>query len=113
MTPHHHSDVFSRSSRGRPQNVLGTFQINLPGTSLGRQIRTSLDVISRRPQDVRLGRPGGVSSGRPRDGQIGSLGDVLITLDGDVLGMSWGPIFAGWAVLTFCSSQYVTETKRS
>ena len=105
MTPHHHSDVFSRSSRGRPQNVLGTFRINLPGTSLGRQIRTSLDVISRRPQDVRLGRP--------RDGQIGSLGDVLITLDGDVLGMSWGPIFAGWAVLTFCSSQYVTETKRS
>ena len=32
----------------------------------------------------------------PRDGQIGSLGEVLGTLEGDVLGTSWGPTFAGW-----------------
>ena len=44
--------------------------------------------------DVRLGRPWDVSSGRPRDGQIGSLGDVLETLEGEVLGTSWGSIFA-------------------
>ena len=37
-----------------------------------------------------------VSSVRPRDAQIGSLGDVLGTLEGDVLGTSWGPIFVGW-----------------
>ena len=33
--------MFSRSSRGRLENVLGTPQIKLPGTSLGCQIRTS------------------------------------------------------------------------
>ena len=42
------------------------------GTSPGRQLRTS------------------------RNGQIGSLGDVLGTLEGHVLGTSWEPIFAGW-----------------
>ena len=46
------------------------------------------NVISRRPQDV--------SAGRPQDDQIGSLGDVLGTLEGDVPGTSWGPIFADW-----------------
>ena len=60
------------------------------------RLRRPLDVISGRPQDVRLGRPRDVRSGRRRDGQIGSLWDVLETLDGDVLGTSWGPIFAGW-----------------
>ena len=87
--------VLSRSSRGRPENVLGTIRINLPGTSLERQIKTSpgrhFRTSSGRPRDVR--------SGRPRDGQIGSLGDVLWTLEGDVLGTSWGPIFAGWVTL--------------
>ena len=60
-------------TEGHLGDVLGTFQINLPGTSL--------DAISGRPQDVRLGRP--------RDGQIESLGDVLRTFEGtswDVLG---------------------------
>ena len=33
--------MFSRSSRGRPENVLGTSWINLPRTFLGSQIRTS------------------------------------------------------------------------
>ena len=39
-----------------------------------------------RPLNVRSGRPKDVRSGRPRDGQIRSLGDVLGTLEGDVLG---------------------------
>ena len=47
---------------------------------LGVRLERSLDVISGRPQDFR--------SWRLRDGQIGSLGDVLR--------ISWGPIFAGW-----------------
>ena len=65
-----------------------TSRINLPRTSFERQIRRPLDVISGRPQDIRLGHP--------RDGQIGSLANVLGTLERDVLGTSWGPIFAGW-----------------
>ena len=44
---------------------------------------------------VRLERSLDVISGRPQDGQIRSLGDVLGTLEGDVLEFSWGPIFAG------------------
>ena len=89
--------MFSSSIRGRPENVLVTSRpgdVNLPRKSLGRPLDVRLgrpvDVISRRPQDVQLGRPRGVSSGRPRDCQIGPLGDVLGTLDGDVLGMSSG-----------------------
>ena len=34
--------------------------------------------------------------GRPWDGQIGSLGEVLGKLEGDVLGTSLGPIFSSW-----------------
>ena len=55
-----------------------------------------MDIISGRSQDVRLGRPQDFRLGRPRDGQTGSLGDFLGTLEGNVLGKSWGPIFAGW-----------------
>ena len=88
------------SSRGRLENVL-TSRINLTGTPLERQIRASLDVISRRPQDVRLRRPLNVRSGRPRDGQIGSLGDVPVSLEWDILGTSWGPIFAVWDITNF------------
>ena len=54
------------------------------------RLRRPLDVISGRPQDVRLGRPS--------EGQIGSLGDVLRTLERDVLEMPRGPIFADWVV---------------
>ena len=54
------------------------------------------DVILRRPQEVKLGHPEDVSSERPRDGQIRSLGDILGTLQGEVLEMSWGLILAGW-----------------
>ena len=48
--------------------------------------------------NVRLRRSLNVISGRPWDGQIGSLGDVPRTLEGDVLGTSWRPIFAGWGI---------------
>ena len=51
-----------------------------------------LDVISGRPQDVR--------SGHPRDGQIGSLGDVLGTLEGNVLG-------ANICRLVICDEEYI------
>ena len=78
-----------RASWGRPES---TSQGRAWNVRLGRP----LDIISGRPQDVRLGRSRDVRSGGPRDGQIGSLGDVLGTLEKDVLGMSWGPIFAGW-----------------
>ena len=60
-------------------------RINLPGTSLGRQIRTS---------------PGS-QIGTFQDGQIGSLGDVLGTLEGDDIGTSLGPIFADWNYTIF------------
>ena len=62
--------MFSRSSRGRPENVLGTSLIkNSEGRSLDVRLGRPLDVILRRHQDV--------SSAVPRDGQIGSLGYVL------------------------------------
>ena len=70
-----------RMSWGRPES-----------TSQGRPV----DVRLGRPLDVITGRPQDVRSGRPWAGQIGSLGDVLGTLQGNVLGASWRPIFAGW-----------------
>ena len=57
-------------------------------TSWGRPKSTSQDVRSRRPKDV--------TSGHTWGDQIGTLEDVLGTLDGDVIGTSWEPIFAGW-----------------
>ena len=67
------------------------------------RLERPLDVISRRPLEVRLGRPQDVRSGRPQDRQIGTspgpsnrILRALRTLEGDVLGTSWGPIFAGW-----------------
>ena len=61
------------------------------------RLRRPLDLISGRPRDVRLGRQD-VRLGRPGDGQIGSLGDFLGTLEGDVLWTFRGPIFAGWGL---------------
>ena len=59
--------VLPRSSRGRPEKVLGTSRIKLPGTSLERQIKTSPG----RPNRIFRGRPGevggGTSSGYPGD----------------------------------------------
>ena len=70
-----------RTSWGRPES-----------TSQGRPV----DVGLGRPLGVILGRPQDVRSGRLRDGQIGSLRYVLWRLEGDVLGTSWGTVFAGW-----------------
>ena len=69
----------SKSSYGRPENVLGTSRINLPGMSLehqikksprrhfrtspGRQIGTSPGRLSR----IFRGRPGDVGRRRPQD----------------------------------------------
>ena len=49
------------------------------GIPLKVRLEHPLDVISRRPDDVRLGRPLYGRSGQPQDGQIGFLGDVLAT----------------------------------
>ena len=78
--------VLSRSSRGRPENILGMSRINVPGRPLNVRLRRPLDVILGRPQDVRLQCPRDVRSGRPRDGQIGSSGVVLRTLEGTYSG---------------------------
>ena len=60
---------------------------------------------------VRLRRPQHVRLGRPRDSQIESLGDVLETLEGDVLGTSWEPIFADWDQTVNCDSKKSKFTK--
>ena len=73
--------VFWRSSKGR---LRPSFMERLWEVNLGR------------PHIVRLGRPQDVRSGHPCDDQISSLGDVLGKLQGEVLGTSWGPTFAGW-----------------
>ena len=90
-------------------SALKTLQGTSESTSQGRPLNVRLghilDVISGRPQDARLGLTQDVKLGRPRDGQLGSLGDVLGTLEG----MSWGPIFAGWALL-FITTRYLLPT---
>ena len=57
-----------------------------------------------------MGRCREVSSGRPRDGQIGSLGDVQGVLAGNVVGTSWGQIFAGWERLLLFYQKTVKTT---
>ena len=79
--------VLSRSSRGRPENVLGMSRIKLPGTFLERQIKTSPGrhfrtspgrQIGKSPgrqigtspglsNRIFRGRPGDVGGGRPSD----------------------------------------------
>ena len=93
--------VFWRSSRGHPENVLGTSRINLPGTSLQRQIRTSTGCHFRMSPGRQMRRPRDVRLGSPWDGQMGSLREALGMLEGDDLRTSWGPIFAGWVVSTW------------
>ena len=67
-------------------NVLRTSRAHPESTSQGRSLNIRLgrplDVISGRPKDVRLGRPQDFRSGRPQDDQIGSLGNVVGTLEG-------------------------------
>ena len=79
--------VLSRSSRGRPENVLGTSRINLPGTSLERQIKTSPERHFRTSPRRQIGTSPGRSNRifRERPGDVGGV----------VLGTFWGPIFAG------------------
>ena len=72
-----------RTSWGRPES-----------TSQGRPLNVRLG----RPLEVISGHPSDVRSVRVRHGQIGSLGDVLGTLGGNVIGTPWGQIFAGWEV---------------
>ena len=71
---------------------------------LGDILRTSWrrpeSISQGRPLKVTLGRPQGIRLERPRTGQIESLEDVLGTLELDVLGTPWGPIFAGWVIST-------------
>ena len=66
MTPDRLQDVFSRSSRGRHENLLRTSWGRSESTSQGRL----LDIRLGHPLDVRSGRPRDVSSKFPRDGQI-------------------------------------------
>ena len=70
-----------RKSWGRPESAS-------QGRLLNVRLALSLDVISGCPQSVRLRNP--------QDRQIGSLGDVLESLEEDVLETTWGPIFEGW-----------------
>ena len=67
--------------------------------------------MTRRPQDVRLKRPSNVKSELSRDSQIESLGDVLVTLKGDVLGISGRPIFVGWVYTPILHSIKLSEYK--
>ena len=68
-----------RSSKGRPEKVLGTSRINLPGTSLERQIRMpsghyirtspgrQIGMSPRRSNRIFKGRPGDVGGECPWD----------------------------------------------
>ena len=89
--------VLWRSSKGRPENVLGTSRINLPRTSLERQFRTSpghhfrtppglyirtfpghqIGMYPRRSNRLFRGRPGDVGGECPRD----VLGTNICRLD--------------------------------
>ena len=78
--------VLWRSSRGRPENIWGRPESTPKGLPMNVGLRRPLDVISGCPQDVRKGRSRDVRPGRPQDGQIGSLVDVLGTLEGTSTG---------------------------
>ena len=91
--------VLSRSSRGRPENVLGTSRINLPGTSLERQIKTSPGRHFRTSPGRQIGTsPGrqiGTSPGRSNRIFRGVLG----TLEGDVLGTNICRLRSFWFLI--------------
>ena len=107
--------VLSRSSRGRPENVLGTSRINLPGTSLERQIKTSpgrhfrtspgrqIGTSPGRSNRIFRGRPGDVGGGRPRDvlgTNICRLGNITTSMQlslGSPLGLCDYLLFDIWS----------------
>ena len=85
--------VLWRSSRGRPENVLGTSRINLPGTALERHIRTSPGLHFRTSDwDVR-----GTS-----DRDVRRSNRIFRRRPGNVLGTFWWPIFAYWVESCQC-----------
>ena len=79
MTTHCLKDVFWRSSKRRPGNVLATSRINLPGTFLGHQTRTSsvrhfrtfpgrqIETSPGWSNRIFRGHPRDVGGGRPRN----------------------------------------------
>ena len=79
MTPHRPYDVFSRSFRGRPENVLRTSWGHPESTSLGHQIRASpgrhcemspgrhIGTSPGWSNKIFKGCPGDVGGGHPRD----------------------------------------------
>ena len=78
--------MFSRSSRGRSENVLRTSQNDLLRTSLGRQIRMS---------------PGShfeTSPWRQFGTSLGWSNRIFRERPGDVSGTSCKPKFAGWEI---------------
>ena len=90
--------VLSRYSRGRPENFLGLSRINLPGTCLERRVKTSpgrhFKTSPGRWTGTSPGRQIGMSAVRSNRFFRGPPGDA----GGDVLGTSWGPIFANWGI---------------
>ena len=105
ITPHLPSDILWRPHRGRPENVLGTFRINLPATSLNVRIGRLVEVISGRPQHVR--------SGRLRESQIRSVGNALGMLVANVFRTSWGPIVADWDVSLIQNASYPQSPEKT
>ena len=93
-----------RTSWGRPE-------FTSHGRLLNVRLERPLNVISGRAQHVRLGRPKDVWSGHLQDGPIGSLGVVLGTLEGDIVGTSWEPIFAGWDDLDYDAIEFPLRGK--
>ena len=91
----------TKSERKIKRNF-GTSKFEYSEGPLGDVLRTSWEgtesTFQGRPLNVRLRHPQDDRSRRPEDGQIRSLWNVLVTLDRDVLGTSWGPIFPDWVV---------------
>ena len=100
----HRMWVLWRSSRERPENVLGTSRINLPGTSLEGQIRTSPGRHFRSFP----GRQIGMSPGRQIETSPGWSNRTFRGRPGDVLGIcSWN-----WEKLKFIRSFNFTLKKQ-
>ena len=80
----HEARVLSRSSRDVLKTSWGRPESTSKGRPLNVRLRRPLYVISGRQIRTSQGRSNRIFRGRPGK------------LEGDVLGTSWGPIFAGW-----------------